>query len=358
MRKKRSGRVTDQWLASAELHLRAAVEFFGEPVDLAGIGVHDIERYAHWLAERPRRLPRACRDCGSGDIKVEGLLTSCASHECGAWWKLVPLSPGTRRKYLNSLSNLFRRAAGEGYVPPGHNPVAALMDKPQAAWKEARWLETHEAALLLEAACTFRPRREEVAIPPAMLHALIATFLLTGGRKAEVLGLAVDDVSFDRRRITFRPHPWRRLKTATSHRSVPLWPQLEEILRAYLYGGDAPRVSGLLFPSARESENGMIVDLRKALDAVAVRCGWKPGEVRTKMFRHTYCAARLQTLDRGHPISLYTVAKEMGHGGDGLVKRVYGHLGAVRHRSEVVEYRIEQHEAALAERLAAVRAGA
>ena len=72
------------------------------------------------------------------------------------------------------------------------------------------------------------------------------------------------------------------------------------------------------------------------------------------MFRHTYCAARLQTLDHGAPVSPFTVAKEMGHGGDSLVKRVYGHLGEVRHRTEVVEYRVENHRTLLGERLAAL----
>ena len=57
------------------------------------------------------------------------------------------------------------------------------------------------------------------------------------------------------------------------------------------------------------------------------------------MFRHTYCAARLQTLDRGAPVSTYTVARELGHSSEAMVRRVYAHLGQVRHRSEVVEYR-------------------
>jgi hypothetical protein len=43
-------------------------------------------------------------------------------------------------------------------------------------------------------------------------------------------------VSFDRKTITFRPNAHRRLKTGTSARVVPLWPQLEEILRAYVFG--------------------------------------------------------------------------------------------------------------------------
>ena len=94
---------------------------------------------------------------------------------------------------------------------------------------------------------------------------------------------------------------------------------------------------------------GMVVDVRKALDRIAGRAGWEPGDIRTKMFRHTYCAARLQTLDRGAPVSEYTVSRELGHGGPSLVRRVYGHLGQVRHRAEVVEYCAKDLEAQLGE---------
>jgi hypothetical protein len=69
------------------------------------------------------------------------------------------------------------------------------------------------------------------------------------------------------------------------------------------------------------------------------------------MFRHTYCAARLQTLDRGAPVSTYTVARELGHESEAMVRRVYAHLGEVRHRSEVVEYRVAQHVEQIGERL-------
>ena len=37
-----------------------------------------------------------------------------------------------------------------------------------------------------------------------------------------------------------------------------------------------------------------------------------------------------------------------------MVKKVYGHLGQVRHRSDVVEYRLEHHREALGERLTAL----
>jgi hypothetical protein len=57
---------------------------------------------------------------------------------------------------LNALSNLYRRAASEGYVSPGFNPVAALIDRPTPVRREAAWLEVHDAALLLESARTHR----------------------------------------------------------------------------------------------------------------------------------------------------------------------------------------------------------
>jgi hypothetical protein len=99
----------------------------------------------------------------------------------------------------------------------------------------------------------------------------------------------------------------------------------------------------------------MVTDFHKLLDAVAIRAGWKAGEIRSKMFRHTYCAARLQTLDQGAPVSIYTVAREMGHGSMAMVERVYSHLGTIRHRAACAEFRVEQHGAKLGERLAALR---
>ena len=212
---------------------------------------------------------------------------------------------------------------------------------------QSRHAPPHEAALLLESARTYRPESDAHAGP---IYPLLAVLLLTGGRTSEVLGLEVDDVSFQRNTITFRPNEWRRLKTLTSDRSVRLWPQAEAILREYF--ADKERegaLDRLLFPSPRS--DSLITDFRKALDAVAGRCGWEKGEIRSKMFRHTYTSARLQTLDNGAPVSPFTVGRELGHGGTAMVERVYSHLGEVRHRSEVVEYQIEHHREALGKRL-------
>jgi integrase len=317
--KKRAGKVTERWIGVQEHFLNCAVEHFGADRELSNITAKDVDGWAAQLASLPARRRKHA------------------------------LSRGSVRHYLNALSNLYGRAQADGVVVPGYNPVAAMLDKPRAAKREAHWLEVPDAALLLEAARIYRPTRSDLAIP--FTYPLVATLLLTGGRLAEVLGLEVDDVSLDRETVTFRVNAWRRLKTEGSFRTVRLWPQLAEILRSYFPERERMGQGTLLFPSLRTGEERMLRDIHRVLDAVAERAGWKAGEIRSKMFRHTYTAARLQTLDQGEAVSVYTVSKELGHGGEALVRTVYGHLGTVRHRSEAVEYRVKQHRKVLKERL-------
>ena len=318
LQKAKGGKVASRWIEQTQRKLETAITFFGPDRDVASISTADVQKYANHLQTISN---------GRGGT----------------------LSTGSQRHYLNALSNLFRRAESEGVVAPGYNPVAALMEKPSGNPAEASWLESHDAALLLESARTYRPGP---GAPAGPIYALLAAMLLTGGRTNEVLGLEVDDVSFHRNMVTFRPNEWRRLKTLTSHRSVRLWPQLEAILRVYF--AEKEREGGLgrlLFPSPVSGSESLITDFRKVLDAVAMRAGWNKGEIRSKMFRHTYCSARLQTLDGGAPVSPFTVGRELGHGGTSMVERVYSHLGQVRHRAEVVEFRLEHHREALGERL-------
>ena len=63
-------------------------------------------------------------------------------------------------------------------------------------------------------------------------------------------------------------------------------------------------------------------------------------------------------MDRGAPVSIFTVSRELGHGSEALVKRIYGYLGTVRHRANVVEYRVGQHRKVLKKQLAALHSGA
>jgi integrase len=324
--KARDGEVTVRWLTQAQRHLTAATAFFGAEADLASISPQDCTRWTNHL--------RTVANGRSGK-----------------------LSEGSVRKYLNSLSNLYARAVSDELVL--RNPVAQMYTKPTEERREAEFLEAHEAALLLESARTYKASNEAGAFKH--MHALLATFLLTGGRKSEVFGLELDDVSLQHRKVYFRPNGWRRMKTRGSERSMPLWPQLEEILRAYLVEREADGgIEGsLLFPSGRGGdEERMLDDVRKALDIIAKRAGFKAGQIRLHGLRHTYTAARIQTCDRGRPVSLYTVSRELGHRSTDMIEDRYGHLHDRTEEgcTEVVEFRIEAHKKQLKERLAALAA--
>jgi len=174
-----------------------------------------------------------------------------------------------------------------------------------------------------------------------------------------VLGLEVGDVHFERATGTFRPNAWRRLKNQGSARVLPLWPQLAAILRDHLNTRTAAEVlegrppRSLLFPGASSDRERCLDTLpRKAFAALLQRAGMAGQEVTAKTFRHTYCSARLQTVDGGSPVSPFTVSRELGHGSRAMVEKVYSHLGTFRCRSEEVEYRVEAFPK-LAERLKA-----
>jgi integrase len=262
------------------------------------------------------------------------------------------LGPETVRRHLFTLSAVFRYAQEEELIPPGFNPVS-LVQKPQRPEHDASWLEVHDAALFLEAARTLPTVRTAAgdAIGAGLGYPLLATLLLAGFRLREALGLELEDVSLDRKTIAVRPNAWRRLKTRTSKRVVPLVPQLEEVLRAYLFGPRLERGGRLLFPAFVDGREQMLTDIRKLIDRAALRAGWQKGELTSRTFRHSWCAARLATLAGGAPISVYQVSREMGHSSEDLVRRIYGHVASAPHRSEHVEFRVEQHLERLGDRL-------
>jgi integrase len=87
----------------------------------------------------------------------------------------------------------------------------------------------------------------------------------------------------------------------------------------------------------------MIGDLRKLLKDVAGEANVETVPT-AKVFRHTYATARLQTTDGGKQISLWTVAKELGHKTVARVEDTYGHPSHYRPRGEVVEYRVKRED--------------
>jgi len=113
---------------------------------------------------------------------------------------------------------------------------------------------------------------------------------------------------------------------------VPLWPQLRDVLSAYL----SPERPGteLLFPSAT---GGMLRDVRGSMRRAA-KIARIEQHLTCYTFRHTYAATRLQTTDNGQPVSPYTVMRELGHRDLTLIETTYGHLQGVRSRLDEVRY--------------------
>lgn len=285
-----------------ELSLRHFVAFFGDDARLSDV---DVERLTDYLAHR-RTQP------GSR----EG----------------TTVSEQTLLNELNALSSLFKRAVAEDKAPV--NPVRRLPEKPSPTRGEAEWLEPGEAARLIRAAGEEDADPHPRAFPH--LRPLIATFLLTGGRKEEVLGMLAGDVDFDEGIVHIRPNRHRTLKKPSHRRHVPLWPQLREILTVYLDDGCRRDPRDLLFRSPR---GGKLKDPRAGFSNAVEGARIDGKRVTFHTLRHTYAATRLQTTDGGAAVSPYTVMRELGHASLDLIERHYGHLLETRNRIPVVEYR-------------------
>jgi integrase len=243
------------------------------------------------------------------------------------------LSGSSRRHVLVAARQMFDHAASVGVVPPGHNPwkLITKADRPKVARSTTAFLEIDEAAALIEAAGRIRGH----FVP---LRTVVATLLLTGGRKEEILGLEVRDLDFRRGVVIIRPNEWRDIK-AGDERSIPMWPQLAGELKSYM--AESGVVGGLLFPArcARNAtqQKKIYGKVYKQIRDAAALAGITK-HVTPRVFRTTYCAARLQSLDNGHPVAPYTVQREMGHGSMDMINRVYGRLGQFRPRTEGVAY--------------------
>ena len=346
---------SESWLAQCERHLRAACLALGEARDPSTIRVTDVEAFDTYLATTALILPG-----------IEG--RRGRTPVCG-------LDSGTRRQYLNTLSKLFKWMGQRGMVMAGSNPVRDMDDKPTWTAMEREFLEVNEVGVYLHAASLYTPER---AHGLRFAHALIAVYTYCGLRESEAYQLRVCDVNLQRGTIEvrwlkpsgkttaehddaasdgartttkLRQAKQRRLKNRGSVRTLPIPPELECILAAYLTGPDRPR-GELLFPTPApvgSNREAMLTDTRNTLEEVArIAHRIAPDEMkarfaqpelfRTLLFRHTFCAARLQCVDHGMPISRETVQYEMGHGSKAMIDRVYKHLGRIRHRSEHVEY--------------------
>lgn len=245
-------------------------------------------------------------------------------------WRQNSVKNTTIRQELANISAMLGRAERRKVVD--RNAVRH-MKLPADDSSKPTWLTVGEAARVLQTAEDLVEDSGSRVRP--FFHELIATFLLTGGRRSEVFGLTRDDVDLGAGEVRFHPNEWRpRLKTKYSRRSIPLWPQLGEILEPYVEdpGHDSP----LLFPAW---DGGTITKMRSALETLEDRTEDMNKRLTLTVFRHTYCSARIQTVDAGEPVALFTVAREMGHGSIDRIEDTYGHLQAERVRLPEVRYR-------------------
>lgn len=296
--------------------------------------------FQRYLERRAKEIKQSTWD---NEERALGLLTGWLQNAIGRKPRLSDVTLGRLRDFksdqldqvkastfnvrLTGITQALQRAFEEGLVATNE---AKRVRRPRVEKTEEVWLEIDEAVRVLEAAAEMETDPTSRSYPH--VRALVATYLLTGGRRSEVLGLTRDSLDFEHGEVVIQSNEWRDLKNQHSARRVPLWPQLEAILRQHLE--DLPADSELVFPS---QWGGMISDLRASLSTLEDRAGLEK-HLTPKVFRHTYTATRIQTLDHGAPVSPYTVARELGHTNINRIRDTYGHLQRRRLRLEEVRY--------------------
>ena len=229
-----------------------------------------------------------------------------------------PLSASTIRTYHRVLSSVLFRAVKWGYIPS--NP-ATRADLPSTAGLRAAYLDEPDAKRLLEL---------------IKWRALITFDLLSGLRRAELLGLRWQDVDFDHFTITIAQTsnylPGKGIytgtpKTATSSRPVRLSRSAFLLLLEYKKWQDAQQA---MLGDAWRDQDGRIFttdegapihpdSVSKWFTAFVKRTGLP--KVTVHSLRHTY--ASLQISD-GVPIVI--VSHQLGHAQTSTTANIYAHV--------------------------------
>ena len=92
----------------------------------------------------------------------------------------------------------------------------------------------------------------------------------------------------------------------------------------------------MLFPSHRHESERMPDNIDRQLDRIGDQATIvKP---RLHAFRHSYTAARLQTLEHRAPVHIWQIASELDHQSTAMIEKRFGHLAKVTDRKELVEF--------------------
>jgi integrase len=321
---KRNGRQASEAAVQAEqAKLTHAARFFAERRDKdRPAGIHylreitpdDVVAFLDHIAENP---PPALRPRRGGRVARSG---------------------GTHAKYLKALSRMLHRAWQKERID--FNPVDRLPaeERPTGGPSPTPFMEVSEAALALEAA------RRSVADRrvPYENYVRMATYLLTGGSGNDVEGLLKSDLDWRNELVWFRHNDTRQgVMKNRPERTVPFFPQLQEVMREYLASPHCP-------PGRQLFRGG---DMGRWLDTVARSVGMPENFLRVRTFRVTWTTARAQTTDGGRPVAETTILQELGHRSSKMLREVYARVPRSRVRSEHVQYRWEDNASELGHRL-------
>jgi integrase len=249
------------------------------------------------------------------------------------------LKASTVRSYAMDFSAMLTAAVRDRLLTA--NPLPTSESLPQLAERSALddglYLEREEVRLLLEHVLP------SAQVPHA--QALAMTFAYTGMRKEEVMGLLVQDVNYTTMEIRVAPNRFRKGKTTSAERTVPLWPKLAALLKPLV---DNRPDNALLFPSvvapqrSKRQAQQPLDAIDGTLAAAARRAGIRK-HVTHHTLRHSYVSARLQMQHltvTGTKVYVdpRLVVHEIGHADEEMIRKVYGHHTRERVDQDKLDY--------------------
>lgn len=172
-----------------------------------------------------------------------------------------PLSNRSIRYATDVLSDCFAYAVAEGHVPSDYDPVDDLPKRTSTQGGDTDFLELHEAAAVLH----MLVEQAGGLVPHVGLNFLLA---FSGARKAAGAGLLTREADRAKGVIFYKSNRWRDIKTRDKgYRAVPIWPQLELFLEAYLAGRDRSPSDLLLPGRGQNGKETPITSVKKRLNA-------------------------------------------------------------------------------------------
>jgi integrase len=251
----------------------------------------------------------------------------------------------TIRNELHALSNLLDRALSDEVITK--NPFKAWKDMPAVKLFEKSFLtraqsrgllgaaEVEDALVSAARAQTNPGTRTEAGklIAPVgprahSYHAaILATFLYTGGRLEEVLGLAIGDVNLATGIVMIQDTDFRTLKKERHRRPVPVPLALVNRLRRHIAQLPNRDPHAALFPGTHGRPMGTI---QKLLARCAARAGLTELNLSAHSLRHTFATTMLQTYVKVAKNEFavrnnWEIARLLGHKNTDLVDEVYAH---------------------------------